>query len=342
MSYILEDKVVLITGGTGSFGQAMTERLLALWNGPRKIIIYSRDEFKQGHMIEKFGSFPKGKLRFFIGDVRDKARLTVAFRGVDIVIHAAALKQVPLCEYNPFEAVKTNIIGANNVVQAAIISGVDRVMALSTDKAVNPVNLYGATKLCAEKIFVASNAHSSAKEVSIEGVQRDYTKFSVVRYGNVLASRGSVVQLFKEQAKQGELEITSTEMTRFWWTLSQSVQFVLDRLGGMVGGEIFVPKIGSAYLQALISALGFGNKSIKEVGIRPGEKIHEMLIAPEEVDCTLEYKAYYMVRPKLAFFTRRFAEGGHPVPSNFSMCSRDWLMTYPDLNNLVKSIPSEG
>lgn len=286
----MRGKTILITGGTGSFGKALTKRLLsypqnpigALDKSPKKIIILSRDELKQYEMAQEF---PDERLRFFLGDVRDRDRLYRAFDGVDIVVHAAALKQVPAAEYNPLECIKTNIMGAVNVIDAAIDRGVPNVLALSTDKAVNPINLYGATKLCSDKLFVSAGSYSPDRR----------TKFSVVRYGNVVGSRGSVVPFFKKCRDEGQpLKITSPDMTRFWITLEQAVGFVLDRLGDMKGGEIFVPKIPSMNIMDLANAIS--PASFHEiVGIRPGEKLHEALISEDEARNTVDMGTYFSI-----------------------------------------------
>lgn len=268
---MLNGKVILITGGTGSFGKKCTEIILQRYK-PTKLIIFSRDELKQFLMAKQFPSSKYPCIRYFIGDVRDKERLIRAFQGVDYVIHAAALKQVPALEYNPTEAVKTNVMGANNIVDIAIEAGVKKVIALSTDKAVSPINLYGASKMVAEKIFIAANAYAGCK-----------VKFSVVRYGNVVGSRGSVVPLFIELKKKGiqEFPVTDERMTRFWITLEQGVDFVIRALDTMEGGEVFIPKIPSMRIMDLAKAIQ-PNCRVKITGIRPGEKIHETLIAEEE------------------------------------------------------------
>lgn len=282
MALDLRDKDILITGGTGSFGNKCTEVLLR--DGPpRRLIIYSRDELKQYEMRQRFSD---PCMRFFIGDVRDRDRLNRAMDNVDIVIHAAALKHVPACEYNPFEAVKTNILGAVNIVDAAIDNQVDRVIALSTDKAVNPVNLYGATKLCAEKLFVQGNAYSGTRG----------TTFSCVRYGNVVASRGSVIPLFVQQRETGAITVTDRRMTRFWITLDQGVGFVLRCLDIMKGSEIFVPKIPSMNIMDLVEAIAPGCDT-KITGIRPGEKIHEVLISEDEGRRTSEFDDMFIITP---------------------------------------------
>jgi UDP-N-acetylglucosamine 4,6-dehydratase/5-epimerase len=277
MKNIFKDKVVLITGGTGSFGHKFSEIVLKKFP-PKKLIIFSRDEMKQWEMAKIFSAAKYPNIRYFVGDVRDPDRLHRAFNGVDIVVHAAALKIVPTAEYNPFEAVKTNVIGAENVINMAIDNGIEKVIALSTDKAANPINLYGATKLCAEKMFVAANNYSSGK-----------TAFSVVRYGNVFGSRGSVVPFFKECRRKPEVPVTDKRMTRFWITLDQGVDFVMDSLGAMEGGEIFIPKMPSIRITDLAKAVCPGCRQ-KVVGIREGEKLHETLVPADDGIHTYEYK----------------------------------------------------
>lgn len=277
MKNIFKDKTVLITGGTGSFGHKFAEIVLKNFP-PKKLIIFSRDEMKQWEMAKQFSVEKYPNVRYFVGDVRDADRLHRAFNGVDIVVHAAAIKIVPTAEYNPFEAVKTNVIGAENVINVAIDNGVQKVIALSTDKAANPINLYGATKLCAEKMFVAANNYSSGK-----------TLFSVVRYGNVFGSRGSVVPFFKECRAKGEVPITDERMTRFWITLDQGVAFVLESLFEMEGGEIFIPKMPSIKITDLAKAVCPSCKQ-KVVGIREGEKLHETLVPADDGIHTYEYK----------------------------------------------------
>jgi len=291
---MLNDKEILITGGTGSFGQKFTEILLKNYE-PKKIVILSRDEFKQYQMAKKF-STRKYPIRYFLGDVRDKDRLFRAFEGIDYVVHAAALKQVPALEYNPTEAVKTNVVGADNIVDAAIDARVKKVVALSTDKAVNPINLYGATKLVAEKIFIAANAYAGGR-----------VKFSVVRYGNVVGSRGSVIPLFLNLKEKGiqEIPITDTRMTRFWITLEQSVNLVLKALEESEGGEVFVPKIPSMRIIDLAKAI-IPSCRFKTIGIRPGEKIHETLISEDEVRATKIFDGIYVILPQ--FFNKEALE----------------------------------
>ena len=282
---MLDDKVVLITGGTGSFGRKFTEIALSRYR-PRKLIILSRDELKQFEMRQRFSEQQYPCIRYFIGDVRDRDRLYRAFDGVDIVVHAAALKQVPTAEYNPIEAVKTNVLGAANVIDAAIDCNVKRVIALSTDKAANPVNLYGATKLCSDKLFVAANNYSGYHG----------TRFAVVRYGNVSGSRGSVIPFFLKTRKTGTLPITDPRMTRFWITLDQGVEFVLQSLERMFGGEIFVPKLPSMKVVDLARVIA-PECRMEIVGIRPGEKLHEVMIPEDDSYHTVEYDTYYAILP---------------------------------------------
>ena len=309
---MLNGKVVLVTGGTGSFGNKFVERILVEYN-PQKIIIYSRDEFKQDLMrknfISKYGIEKAQKLRFFIGDVRDKERLYRAFNGVDYVIHAAAMKQVPACEYNPFEAIKTNINGAENIVEAAIDRKVKKVIALSTDKAVNPINLYGGTKLVSDKLFISANAYSGE-----EG-----TIFSVVRYGNVAGSRGSVIPFFKQLLEQGEKElpITDLKMTRFWMVLDDAVNLVLKALEESKGGETFVFKNPSFLITELAKALN-PNGTIKEVGIREGEKIHEVMITRDDANFTYDYGDYYVIYPNFEWWSKeKIKSGGILIPKDW-------------------------
>jgi UDP-N-acetylglucosamine 4,6-dehydratase len=324
---MLSGKTVLITGGTGSFGKAFVRKALKEYN-PRKIIIYSRDEFKQYQMAKLF---PSDKLRFFIGDVRDEKRLYRALTGgVDYVIHAAAMKQVPASEYNPFEAVQTNIIGAQNLISAALEAEVSRVVALSTDKACNPVNLYGATKLCSDKLFIAANAYAG----------KMVTRFSVVRYGNVLGSRGSVVPLFKELASTGELPITDERMTRFWITLPQAVQFVADSFRLMNGGELFIPKIPSMKLIDLARAIAPDCK-VKNIGVRPGEKLHEIMISSDDSRNLYEIEDRYIKMPDFPFWKTILPEGAQKVDEGFEYTSDEndlWL----DIPALKALLDQEG
>jgi UDP-N-acetylglucosamine 4,6-dehydratase len=324
---MLNDKVILITGGTGSFGQRATEIILKEYK-PKKLIIFSRDELKQFEMAQKFPISKYDCIRYFIGDVRDKERLHRAFQGVDYVIHAAALKQVPAAEYNPFEAVKTNIIGAENVINVAIDQGVRKIIALSTDKAANPINLYGATKLCADKLFIAGNAY----------VGHDQTIFSVVRYGNVVGSRGSVIPLFLEKRKTGVLPITDPRMTRFWITLDEGVRFVLWCLENMCGGELFVPKIPSMNIMDLAKAIAPECK-IDIIGIRPGEKIHELMIPRDEARKTLEFDKFYIIQPDFKFWERRCSwNGGKPVEDDFEYNSgtNPWRLSVEEMRALIE------
>ena len=283
----LNNKSILITGGTGSFGQQIVKTIIERYV-PRKLIIFSRDELKQYEMAQKFSDSKHEFLRYFIGDVRDYNRLEMALRDVDIVVHAAALKHVAIAEYNPYECIHTNVIGAENIVRASLRNGVQKVIALSTDKAVSPINLYGASKLAAEKIFIAAN--------NIRG--SDPTRFSVVRYGNVLGSRGSVVPFFKKLISEGasSLPITDLNMTRFWITLSQGVDFVLSNLASMQGGEIFIPKIPSMKMTDLAQVLAPGIK-MHEIGIRPGEKLHEWMLTSDESLQAVESKDSYIILP---------------------------------------------
>ncbi len=282
------DKTILLTGGTGSFGKAFTEMMLESVH-PKKLIIFSRDELKQSEMKTQFDD---QSIRYFIGNVRDKDRLKRAMNGVDIVIHAAALKQVPACEYNPLEAVKTNIMGAANIIDAALDTGVKKVLALSTDKAVNPINLYGATKLVAEKLFIQANSYSGTL----------VTRFSCVRYGNVVGSRGSVIPIFKRQRKSGIVTLTDKRMTRFWITLEQVIGFAIDAVELMQGGEVFVPKIPSMRIIDVAEVLA-PSCTKKIIGIRPGEKLHEVLISKDESRMALEFDDMYIIQPPFPWWS---------------------------------------
>jgi UDP-N-acetylglucosamine 4,6-dehydratase/5-epimerase len=307
---------VLITGGTGSFGRKFAEVVLRE-KRPRKLIIFSRDELKQYEMRQTFPEGDDSPLRYFIGDVRDADRLRRAFHGVDVVVHAAAMKQVPACEYNPFEAVQTNIIGAKNVIDVAIDTGVKRVLAVSTDKAVSPVNLYGATKLVAEKLFVQGNAYAGGKA----------TRFACTRYGNVVGSRGSVVPLFLRQREAGRITLTDPQMTRFWITLDQGIRLVIQSLEIMKGGEIFVPKIPSMRLSDLASALAAECRQ-EIIGMRPGEKLHEVLISSDESRHGLEYDDMYVVYPGNVWANTAGLNGGAPLAAGFCYASDtnvNWL-----------------
>ena len=325
----LDGKSLLVTGGTGSFGKALTRHLLASGR-PRRIIIYSRDELKQHHMRHEMDH---PALRFFLGDVRDRDRLYRAFAEVDYVIHAAALKQVPAAEYNPFEAVKTNILGAQNIIEAAIDRGVKRVVALSSDKAANPINLYGATKLVSDKLFIAGNAYAGAQD----------TRFGVVRYGNVLGSRGSVVEFFRGCRDNGVLPITDVRMTRFWLTLEQAVRLVLRFLRTMQKGEILVPKLPSMRVVDLALALAPGCR-IEEIGIRPGEKLHEVLVPTDEARLTAEHDDVFVIRPPLGTGNRVARPGGQSVPEGFCYRSdtNDWWLDARSLRALLGEAEPEG
>ncbi|QTL99897.1 UDP-N-acetylglucosamine 4,6-dehydratase (inverting) [Iocasia frigidifontis] len=310
---MIDGMTVLVTGGTGSFGKKFTKMILDKYN-VEKLIILSRDELKQSQMKAEFND---PRLRFFIGDVRDKERLYRAFDGVDIVVHAAALKRVPECEYNPFEAIKTNVLGAQNIIDAAIDKEVKRVVALSTDKAANPVNLYGATKLCSDKLFIAGNSYAGSQD----------TRFAVVRYGNVMGSRGSVIPFFREERKKGVLPITDLRMTRFWITLEKGVKMVLKALEKMEGGEIFVPKIPSMKITDLANVIAPECEQ-KVVGIRPGEKLHEVLISRTDARHTLEFADYYIIKPEFTWWGSKNHQDGKPLADGFEYTSdknQEWL-----------------
>ena len=318
-----EDLNILVTGGTGSFGKKFVEIMLRDFR-PNKIIIFSRDELKQHEM--RISGFDDPSLRFFIGDVRDKNRLVRAMREVDVVIHAAALKQVPSCEYNPFEAVKTNILGAQNIIDAAIDCGVKKIVALSTDKAVNPVNLYGATKLCSDKIFIQGNAYSGVQD----------TRFSCVRYGNVIGSRGSVIPLFIRQRKKGKITITDKRMTRFWLSLEHAVDVVIKALVHMQGGEIFVPKIPSMKIVDLAEAIA-PDCDIEIIGIRPGEKLHEILITEEDGRYTVDYDGLYVIMPQFSWWRQQNYQDANALPDGFlySSNNNDRWLTLNQLKNMA-------
>ena len=323
---IFKDKIVLVTGGTGSFGRKFVQLLLED-HDPKRLVVYSRDEFKQSEMQHQIAD-PGNRMRYFIGDVRDQARLRMALRGVDYVVHAAALKQVPLMEYNPGEAIKTNIIGAMNVIEASIECGVKKVIALSSDKACNPVNLYGATKLCSDKLFVDGNFYSG-----VGG-----TKFAVVRYGNVLASRGSVVGFFLAKRKDGILPVTDRRMTRFWITLDQAAKFVIDNFERMVGGEIFVLKIPSMSIMDLARAIA-PECSIKAIGIRPGEKLHEVMVSEDDARNTREYKDYYVILPSFYHSEEKYAEGKAMTEDfRYSSNSNTKWLSVDELKTFVKGM----
>ncbi len=319
------NSTVLVTGGTGSFGKMFIRTMLRAY-APKKLIIFSRDELKQHEM--RVSGFDDESLRFFIGDVRDADRLKRAFDGVDIVVHAAALKQVPACEYNPFEAILTNIMGAKNIIDAAIDTGVSRVLALSTDKAVAPVNLYGATKLCAEKLFVQGNIYAGTKP----------TQFSCVRYGNVVGSRGSVIPLFAQQRPSGTITITDKRMTRFWITLEQGVRFVINSIESMQGSEVFVPKIPSMNIMDLARAVA-PECQIREIGIRPGEKLHEELVSQDEARATLEYDEHFVVHPAHAWPQVAQGAGGRVLPDGYSYASDNnpQQLSIAELQEFVKT-----
>jgi len=301
------EQVVLVTGGTGSFGRKFVEIMLREYR-PQKLIVFSRDELKQHEM--RTAGLDNPSLRYFLGDVRDQQRLERAFSGVSVVVHAAALKQVPACEYNPFEAIQTNINGGKNVIEAAINCGVRRIVALSTDKAVNPINLYGATKLCAEKMFVQANAYAGAQD----------TRFSCARYGNVVGSRGSVIPIFIEQRARGRVTITDPRMTRFWITLDQGVRFVIRSIEQMHGGEIFVPKIPSMKLLDMAQAIA-PDCQIDCVGIRPGEKLHEVLLSEDEARNAIERDDMFVIQPAQAWWRKENWKGDASLPEGFRYSS---------------------
>jgi UDP-N-acetylglucosamine 4,6-dehydratase/5-epimerase len=322
------EQVVLVTGGTGSFGKRFVEVMLKEYH-PKRLVIFSRDELKQHDMRASGINHPS--LRYFIGDVRDAGRLERAFDGVTVVVHAAALKQVPACEYNPFEAIQTNIMGGRNVIDAAINQGVRRVLALSTDKAVNPINLYGATKLCAEKIFVQANAYAGSKD----------TRFACARYGNVVGSRGSVIPVFLEQRKTGRITITDPRMTRFWITLDRGVKFVIRCLEQMHGGEIFVPKIPSMRMVDLAESIAPGCE-IEVIGIRPGEKLHEVLVSEDEARNAVEVEGMYVIRPSHPWWSGENWINGRALPEGFRYTSdtnTSWL-TNEQLQELITQAKS--
>ena len=331
---MFSDKTILITGGTGSFGKQFAGKLIEEYDF-KKIIILSRDEFKQDLMKKdftaKYGDVVTKKMRFFIGDIRDRERLMRAFKGVDVVIHAAAMKQVPACEYNPTEAIKTNINGAMNIIDAALDCGVEKVVALSTDKAVNPINLYGGTKLVSDKLFIAANAYSGEKG----------TKFALVRYGNVSGSRGSVIPFFRDLIERGETElpVTDERMTRFWMTLDKAVRLVLMAVEKMTGGETYVYKNPSYKVTDICAAMD-PNCKIKIVGIREGEKIHEVMITKDDSRHTYDYGDYYIIYPAFEWFNfeKRFLPGGKLIEDGFEYNSgnnTEWL-TVEDISSLLK------
>ncbi len=326
---IFDGKTILVTGGTGSFGKKFVEIILKE-HKPEKVIVFSRDELKQFEMAQIFSEKDYRCLRYFIGDVRDKGRLYRAFYGVNYVIHAAALKQVPTAERNPFEAVQTNIIGAENIINAAIDCGIEKVIALSTDKASNPVNLYGATKLCSDKLFIAGNSYSGWRK----------TRFSVVRYGNVIGSRGSVIPFFKKMSETGTIPITDTRMTRFWISLEKGVRFVIKCLEITEGGELFVPKIPSMNITDLAKAVAPDCRQ-EVIGIRPGEKIHEVLVTEDDARHTLEFDDYFIVEPEFHWWTAKthLSNGGKPVKEGFVYASNtnDKWLSEGELKKLIEN-----
>lgn len=317
------EQSILVTGGTGSFGRKFVEIMLREYR-PKKLIIFSRDELKQHEM--RASGFDHPSLRYFLGDVRDPERLERALAGVTVVVHAAALKQVPACEYNPFEAIQTNIMGGRHVIDAAINQGVCRILALSTDKAVNPINLYGATKLCAEKMFVQANAYSGSQD----------TRFSCARYGNVVGSRGSVIPVFQEQRKRGKITVTDPRMTRFWITLEQGVNFVVRCLEQMHGGEIFIPKIPSMRLVDMALTLA-PECEVEYIGIRPGEKLHEALLSEDEARHAVEVDGMYVIQPNHPWWRTENWVNAKPLPDGFRYTSdtnSQWL-TGQELEHLI-------
>lgn len=332
----LKGKSILITGGTGSFGKTLLKNLLAN-HEPRKVIVFARGEYMHFELQNSLSEADRKKVRFFVGDIRDLDRLVMAFRGVDVVIHAAAQKQVPLAEYNPFECIRTNVIGAENIVQAAIRCGVKTVLALSTDKAVNPINLYGASKLASDKIFVAANALGAGTS----------TVFSVVRYGNVLGSRGSIIPFFRQLIADGatELPITDERMTRFWITLDQAVEFTLSCLPTIQGGEIFVPKIPTMSIMDLAEAMA-PELPTKVVGIRPGEKLHEIMITEHNAHTTYDLGDRYLIEPEWSFSlrdeTRLSEKKSMPEGFEYSSDKNDFWMTVPQLKDVLAMLPDES
>lgn len=322
MMSCFDGKTILVTGGTGSFGKMFTSLLLKEWN-PDSVRIYSRGELLQWEMQQKIHD---ERLRFFIGDVRDRDRLYRAMNDVDIVVHAAALKQVPAAEYNPMEAVKTNIDGASNIINASIDNGVEKVMALSTDKAVHPVNLYGATKMVAEKLFVQGNAYAGGRN----------TRFACTRYGNVVGSRGSIIPLFLEQRKQGRVTITDERMTRFWLTLEQGARFVAQCIETMKGGEIFVPKIPSMRITDLAKIVA-PDCEVEIIGIRPGEKLHEVLLTEDEARHSIDMEDYFVIEPELKFWNQNNGHKGKSLPEGFRYSSES-NTTWLDADELMSMV----
>ncbi len=325
---MLEDKTVLVTGGTGSFGTQFVKVALTEHN-PRKVIVFSRDELKQYEMAQ---GITDRRIRFFLGDVRDVERLKRACQEVDIVIHAAAMKQVPAAEYNPFEAIKTNVLGAQNVIEAALSTNVSRVVALSTDKAANPINLYGATKLCSDKLFIAGNSYAGQRNL----------RMAVVRYGNVVGSRGSVVPFFRSVRSTGVIPITDPRMTRFWITIDQGVRFVLQALERMHGGELFVPKIPSTDILTLAEALAPDCEK-QTVGIRPGEKLHELMIGEDDARRTRDMGSYYVVEPEFPWWDGQVLTEGAPMPLGFSYTSENnpQRLNVNEVRELLKTLKLE-
>lgn len=329
--HVIDGNSILVTGGTGSFGRKFVGHILRNYS-PKRLIIFSRDELKQHEMSREFPDSGNSPMRYFIGDVRDRERLSRAFHGVDAVVHAAALKQVPACEYNPFEAVLTNIIGAKNVIDAAIDQGVQKVVAVSTDKAVNPINVYGATKLCGEKLFIQGNSYAGGK----------VTRFSCVRYGNVVGSRGSVIPVFMKQRDNGKVTVTDERMTRFWITLDQGVEFVTRCLGLMQGGEVFVPCIPSMRIMDLVDAIAPGC-DVEVSGIRPGEKLHEVLVSQDEARHTVLCEDMYVILPQQAGWGRPNPVSGEPLPDGFVFSSdtNELWLSKDDLRQIVEGMPLE-
>ena len=329
MTSIFKSKTILITGGTGSFGQALINYLLKIKNQPKKIIVFSRDELKQFHMSKVFDQKKFSNIRFFLGDIRDKDRLKLAFEEVDIVVHAAALKQVPAAEYNPFEFIKTNVIGSQNIVEACLDSNVKNVIALSTDKASSPINLYGATKLCADKLFIGANNIKGKKDI----------KFSVVRYGNVMGSRGSVVHNFLDQKSAGKILVTDKRMTRFHITLDEAVNMVLYCLINLKGGEIFVPKIPSFFVKDLAEACSSPGSEIVYTGIRPGEKLHEEMISVYDSRTTVDIDKYYAILPD-SLIAKYVDQGGKLVKEDFfyNSLNNKHFLKISELKKIVKDL----
>ena len=327
--YSLQGKSLLITGGTGSFGKLFVKTALEKLQ-LKRIVVYSRDELKQYEMQQQFNS---DNLRYFIGDVRDGDRLRRALDGIDVVIHAAALKQVPACEYNPFEAIKTNVIGAENIINACIDLGIERVLALSTDKAANPINLYGATKLCSDKLFIAGNHYSGKRK----------TRFAAVRYGNVVGSRGSVIPFFLARKKTGVLPITDKRMTRFWITLQQGVDFVINSVERMHGGEIFVPKIPSMNIMDLAEVIAPECK-VELVGIRPGEKLHEVMVPEDDARATVELDDRFVIQPSFQWWDASRYSEGKPCADGFRYGSdtNDKWLTRDELKRMVADVSPDG